>query len=70
MGKKKGPKCSTCTPNCIYFQQDVPKTQVLGERVENGVRIRTVRRDCLYDNTQIKNWNHVCGRKQPHAINK
>ena len=66
----KCPKCSTCTPNCIYFPQDVPKDKILEERVVNGVRMRSVMRNCLYDNSQIKSWNHICGRKQPCAIIK
>lgn len=72
MGKKKKKKQAvvyTCTSNCIYFQQDVPKDQIIGVRWENGVLMRTVSRDCLYDNSQIKSWNHVCGRGRPCFIN-
>lgn len=69
MSKKKEKKqmdSCNCTPNCIYFQQEVPKDQIIHIQVENGILMRTVRRDCLYDNTQIKSWNHTCGRGKPH----
>lgn len=69
MSKKK-PKCATCTPNCIYFQQDVPRSQIESEKFEDGVKQRSVMRNCLYDNSQIKSWSHLCGRKQPCYIIK
>lgn len=66
--KKKLAEVCTCVPNCIYFQQDVPKEQILAVREENGVLMRTVRRNCLYDNTVIKSWSHLCGRGRPCFI--
>lgn len=67
--KKKKPKCCTCTPNCIYFPQEVKGDQILSETIEaGGVKVRKVKRDCLYDNTQIKSWSHLCGRKTPCYI--
>ena len=67
--KKSTPPC-TCTPNCIYFQQELHPNQVLSETIEEGgVRTRkVVKRDCLYDGTQIKSWGHMCGRKVPCYI--
>lgn len=69
MSKKKKQKPCTCTVNCIYFQQEVKGSQVLSETIgPGGVKMRKVRRECLYDNTQIKSWNHLCGRGTPCYI--
>lgn len=69
MSKKKTPKCCLCTPNCVYFPQEVRGSNVLSEKIiEGGVKVREVRRECLYDNSQIKSWAHICGRKVPCYI--
>lgn len=54
-------KC--CTPNCIYFPQEVPPECIISERIVNGVKMRKVKRYCEYDNSLIKSWSHKCPRK-------
>lgn len=64
--KKKTPKCLNCTPNCLYFQQEIKPSDIFSEYIdENGVKHREVQRECLYDGSQINSWAHLCGRKIP-----
>ena len=66
--RKKRNKCC-CTPNCVYFPQDVSKEDIISIREKDGVIMREVRRHCQYDGALIKSWAHPCSRKIPAYIN-
>ena len=55
----------TCTPNCVYFPQEVEKENIKEIKIIDGVMHRTVVRNCLYDGLPIKSWRCKCHRGSP-----
>lgn len=66
--QKTESKICCCTPNCIYFPQEVSEEDIISQTIENGIVYRKVKRYCMYDGSQINSWSHECGRRTPKTI--
>lgn len=59
----------TCSPNCIYFPQQVDEKNIIEETRRYGILFRKVKRYCRYDGHLIESWTTECPKNKKQVKN-